>query len=103
MYVFPPNNPHLDIVEAAGQPIAVGVTNSVSISLLPGTSTNQTVKIQATGFTNDVPVTVSVVPEPGPSAQFNGTISVSSTNPTVGTVNVVIPADSFCHVSVWTR
>jgi hypothetical protein len=103
MYVFPPNNPRLDIVEAAGQPIAVGITNQITISLPPGTSTNQTVKVQATGFTNNVPVTVSVVPEAGASAQFNATISVSSTNATVGTVNVIIPADSFCNVSVWTH
>jgi hypothetical protein len=103
MYVFTPNNPRLDIVEAAGQAIAVGVTNQVTISLPPGASTNQTVRIQATGFTNDVPVTVAVVPEAGPSSQFNGTISVTSTNSTIGTVNVVIPADSFCNVSVWTH
>ncbi len=30
-------------------------------------------------------------------------ISFVSGNPTVGTVNVVTPADSFCNVKVWTR
>ncbi len=90
-------------MEAAGQPIAAGITNQVLISLPPGASTNQTVRVQATGFTNDVPVTVAVAPEAGASARFDGVISISSTNPVTGTVNVVIPADSFCNVSVWTR
>ena len=64
---------------------------------------NQVIKIKATGFTSDVPVTVAIVPEAGPSTRFDGVISVVGGNPTVGTVSVVIPADSFCNVKVWTR
>ncbi len=103
MYVFPPNNPRLDIVEAAGQVIAAGITNAVLIALPALTPTNQTVRVQATGFTTNVPVTVAVVPEAGPSARYDGEIAVSSTNATIGTINVIIPAGSFCNISVWTR
>ncbi len=103
MYVFPPNNPHLDIVEAAGQAIAEGTDAVVLVPLLPGASTNQVIKIKATGFTNDVPVTVSIVPEAGPSTRFDGVISIAGGTPVTGSVNVIIPVDSFCNVSVWTR
>ena len=89
--------------DGAGQAIAVGITNRVNISLPPLTPTNQVVKVQATGFTTNVPVTVSVTPEAGPSARYDGVITVTGTNATVGSINVIIPADSFCNISVWTR
>jgi hypothetical protein len=103
MYVFPPNNPRLDIVEAAAQTIAEGANAVVNVSLAPGSSTNQVIKVKATGFTTDVPVTVSVVPEAGPSFRYNGLISVTGPNPVIGNIAVVIPIDSFCNVRVWTR
>ena len=103
MFVFPLNPPRLDIVEAAGTAIPIGTNAPVVVSLLPGSSTNQVIKVQATNFTNDVPITVSIVPENGASAQFNGLITLSSGSPPVGTVNVVIPIDTICHVNVWTR
>jgi hypothetical protein len=103
MYVFPPNNPRLDIVEAAGQTIAEGANAVVNVSLPPGSSTNQVIKVKATGFTNNVPVTVSVVPEAGPSFRYDGLIPVTGPNPVIGNIDVVIPIDSFCNIRVWTR
>ncbi|MBI3414806.1 MAG: hypothetical protein HY043_05705 [Verrucomicrobia bacterium] len=103
MFVFPLNQLRLDIVEAAGTTIPVGTNAPVVVSLLPGSSTNQVIKVQATNFTNDVPITVSIVPENGASSQFNGLITLNSGSPSVGTVNVVIPVDTICHVNVWTR
>ena len=103
MYVFPPNNPRLDIIEVAGQTIPEGTSNAVTIALPPGSPTNQVVRVKATGFTNDVPITVAVVPEAGASARFNGVISISGTNVATGTVDVVIPVDSFCNLNVWAR
>ena len=103
MYVFPPGNPRLDIVEAAGQTIPEGTNGPVSVLLPPGTSTNQIVKVKATGFTNDVPVTVAITPEAGRSKRFNALIAVSGQNPVISSINVEIPDDSFCHVHVWTR
>ena len=103
MYVFPLNNPHLDIVETAGQAIAEGVNAPVNVALPPGSSTNQIIKVKATGFTGTVPVTVAVVPEAGPSARYDGTITVNGTNATVGSLSVIIPVDSFCNIKVWTR
>jgi hypothetical protein len=103
MYVFPPNNPRLDIVEAAGQAIAEGPNAQVILSLPPGSSTNQVIKVKATGFTGEVPVTVAVVPEAGPSSQFEGVISVTGEDPAEGDIDVIIPVDSFCDIKVWTR
>ena len=103
MYVFPPGNPRLNIVEAAGQTVAEGTNAPVIVSLPPGSSTNQVIKVKAAGFTGSVPVTVAVVPEAGPSSRFDGVITVIGGNPTVGNINVVIPVDSFCNIKVWTR
>ena len=103
MFAFPPNPPRLDVIEAAGTSIPFGTNAPVIVSLLPGSPTNQVIKVQATNFTNDVPVTVAIVPENGASAQFNGVITLASGGPSIGAVNVVIPVDTICHVNVWTR
>lgn len=71
--------------------------------LPPLMPTNQTIKVQATGFTTNVPVTVTVAPEAGPTIRYDGVINVSGTNATIGTINVIIPAGSFCNISVWSR
>ena len=67
LIVFPTNAPPLDIVEVAGNPIPEGTNNAVLFELLSGASTNQTVKVQAPNFTNDVPIRVVVTPENGPA------------------------------------
>ena len=102
MFVFPPNNPRLDIIEAAGTVIPVGTNAPVAISLPLGSSTNQIVRIQATGFTNDQPITVAITPENAPSARFFGVIT-NTGNPSVGQVTVTLPVDTVCHLHVWTR
>jgi hypothetical protein len=103
MYVFPPGNPRLDIVEVAGQVIPEGTNAAVSVTLPPGTSTNQVVKVKATGFSADVPVTVAITPEAGPSTRVDYLIPVSGPSPVTAMFDVVIPENSFCHVHVWTR
>jgi len=93
----------LDIMEAAGTVIPMGTTNRVVISLPPGSSTNQTVKVRASGFTNDVPITVAVIPEIGGSTRFDTVIPVTSPGPVTNVLNVVIPVDAVTHLQVWSR
>jgi len=103
MFVFPPGNPKLDIINAAGTAIPEGTNAPVVVTLPVGSSTNQIVRVQARGFTNDVSIRVKITPENAPSATFDGTILQSSGNPPVGEVNVTIPVDVVSHIHVWTR
>jgi hypothetical protein len=98
-----PDNRRLDIVEAAGLSIPVGTTNRVNVTLPVGSSTNQVVKVRASGFTNDVPITVAVIPESGSSTRFESVISANGANPVTNTVNVVIPVDTVTYLQVWSK
>jgi hypothetical protein len=102
MFVFPPGNPRLDIVEAAGVVIPEGANAPVSVNLAVGASTNQIVRVRGRGFTNNIPITVSVIPENGSSARFDGVIQYTG-DPSDGTVNIVIPVDILAHIQVWSR
>ncbi len=103
MFVFPPGNPKLDIVSAAGTAIPESADNPVSVTLPVGASTNQIVRVQARGFTNDIPIRVKITPENAPSATFDGVIAQSSGNPPFADVQVTLPVDTVCHVHAWTR
>ena len=103
MVVFSATAPVLDIIDVSGQAIPAGTNSSVQIVLPNGTSTNQTVKVQARNFTNDVPIRVIVTPENGPSGSFDATILQSSGNPPSTNVPVIIPVGSACQINAWTR
>jgi hypothetical protein len=107
MIVFPAIIPRLDIVEVAGNAIPEGTNNAIQFELSAGASTNQTVKVQARNFTNDVPIRVVVMPENPPSygysGQFDAVILQASGNPPFTNVPVMIPAGSICHINAWTR
>jgi len=103
MFVFPPGNPKLDIVSAAGTTIPEGAAAPVTVNLPVGSSTNQLVRVQARGFTNDVLIRIKITPENAPSATFDGVIQQSSGNPPFADVQVTLPVDTVCHVHAWTR
>ena len=103
MFVFPPYSPRLDIVEAGGQVIPAGTTNSVSFNLPPGPSTNIIVRVQATDFTNNIPIRVVVTPENGSSTNYNATIDISQGNPASTNVTVTLPAGTISTIHAWTR
>ncbi len=103
MFVFPPAAPRLDIIEAAGTAIPEGTGQLVSVELPVGSSTNQVVRVQARNFTNDVPISVVVTPDHGPSRTFSTNISLASGNPPVAAVNVTIPAGTVNRINAWTR
>ena len=84
MIVFPTVIPALDIIEVGGQPIAEGTNNAAVIELAVGAPTNQTVKVQARNFTNDVPIRVVVTPESGPRGEFDAVILQASGRQLVG-------------------
>lgn len=103
MFVFPSGNPRLDILSAAGTAIPEGANTPVTVTLPIGAPQNQIVRVQARGFTTDVPIRVKITPENAPSATFDGVILQSSGNPPFADVEVTLPVDTVCHVHAWTR
>ena len=102
MFVFgPPRS--LKVIHAAGNDIPDDQATPVAITLPSGTPQEQTVRIQATGFDEDVPITVRVVPENGASASYDATIP----NPNGGSasvdVTVTLPIDVVSHLNVFSR
>jgi hypothetical protein len=93
----------VDIIEAAGTSIALGTTNRVSVSLPLGAPTNQVVTLRAAGFTNDVPVTLDIIPENGNSNRYDLVIPANGGNPVTNSVTVVIPVDTVTYVQAWSR
>lgn len=103
MFVFPVGNPKLDIISAAGTAIAEGANAPVTVTLPVGASPNQIVRVQARGFTGNIPIRVKITPENAPSATFDGVILQSSGNPPFADVQVTLTVDTVCHIHAWTR
>jgi hypothetical protein len=103
MFVFPATNKRLDIVEVAGQTIASPASAPVIITLPPGTSTSQTVKIAASGFTGNVPVRVVVTPENASASVYDGIIDRSSAHPDTVDLQVNLSPGIPCRIHAWTR
>jgi hypothetical protein len=103
MAVFPPVIPRLDLVNVAGQAIAVGTPNAVQILLPFGAPQTQSVTVQARDFTGVVPVDVVVTPANGPRTVVQTTIDMSTGNPAQRTVNVTIPVNVVTQINAWTR
>jgi hypothetical protein len=103
MFVFPPGNPKLDIVNAAGTQIPEGTSTPVTVNLPVGSSTDQIIRVQARNFTNDVPIRVKITPENAASATFDGVIAQTSGSPPFADIQVTLPLDTVCYVHAWTR
>jgi hypothetical protein len=102
MFVFPTNPlPRLDIIQAAGQDIPLGAGSLGSVPLPKGATNAQTVVVKATNFTNDVPITVAVIPDGDPSTTYQAQISLTN-NPATVTVPVTLSVDSTNRIMVWT-
>ena len=73
------------------------------MTLPPGASTNQIIKVQARGFTGVVPLTVVVTPDAAPSTSYDLTIDVGIGNVARTNLTVLIPVDTKCQIHAWTR
>jgi hypothetical protein len=103
LLVFPPNNPRLDVVQAAGTNIAEGSVQPVIVLLPIDAPTAQAVRVQARNFSAAVPIRVALIPESGDATFFDSTIDNTTTNPATATVNVTMPTNVKVNVQVWTR
>lgn len=102
MFVDPPTTPQLNIIEAAGQAIPVPAVGGVQVTLPAGSSSNRQVKVAASGFSANVPITVVVTPETGPSTSYDAEIPVNAGNGQI-TVDVSIPVGGVSQIHAWTR
>jgi len=103
MVVIPANSPRLDIIQVAGTNIPVGAGAAVSLMLPQGSSTNQTVTVQASNFGALVPIRVVLTPDNGSCASYLTNIDNSANNPASVTVPVVVPVNAQVLVNAWTR
>ena len=103
MVVFPPNNPRLDILQAAGRTIVEGNNGPVFVELPFGANTNQTVTVQARNFGTSVAIRVVLTPAAGDPISFDATIDNVAANPAQVIVPVGIPLNSVVAVNAWTR
>lgn len=97
------NQPRLELVSVAGQPLP---TNSVAngFILLPsGSAGDQPVVIRARNFGTQVPVSVIVAPDNGSTVTVPAVINNTTQNPATTSVTVPIPANTPVKINAWTR
>ena len=102
MVAIPTNAPMLDITQVAGTNITVGTNSPVFFVLPLGSSTNQTVTVQASNFGAVVPIRVVLTPDNGPSSSYDTNIN-NTDSPASVTVPVVVPVNVQVQVNAWTR
>lgn len=94
--------PRLDIIEVAGNAIAIG-SGPVQYELPPGASTTQDVVVRGLDFTGLVPIRVVVTPDRGDPVAYDASIDMSGGNPSQVTVTVTIPENNPVRINAWTR
>lgn len=102
LFIFPPNEPRLDVVEVAGQAIPVG-SAPVTFQLPFGADPNQVVRVQARDWNRVVPIRVVLTPDSGDPVQFDAEINNAAQNPAVAEVPVTVPLNTPVTMHVWTR
>ena len=103
MVVFPPNLPRLDVVAIGTNAIPFGTGSPVFFLFDVGTSTNQTVTVQARNFnTNAVSIEVALIPDSGEKITFPAVIDNSS-NPGQVVVPVTVTPNTKVEVQAWIR
>lgn len=102
MFVFPPTTRRLDIIEAAGQAIPAPASAGVQVTLPAGSDPNRQIKVAASGFTANVPITVVVTPETGPSSSYDAEIPITNNKGEVS-VPVVLSVGNINQIHAWTK
>jgi hypothetical protein len=103
LLVSPTPLPRLDIIEAAGTPIAEG-SGPVTLQLPFGSSPNRTIKVQARDFNASVPITLVLTPDHGTPLTYTTTINnTAANNPTSVNVDVVLPVNEQTTINVYSK
>ena len=102
MVVFPGPFPRLDITEAAGQSVNLGIADPVVVDLDFNADPNQTIKVRAENFNKVVHFAVVLHPVNGDRTIYEDSIDNSSGDPVTKDINVVLPLNTQTEVFVWT-
>ena len=86
MFIFPPSNPRLFFVNAAGQAVDPSTLSAVNVNLPTAGNTVREFTVRGENFLGDVPVTAVAIPENGPGSTNNFVMH--------------FPTDVFTNVSV---
>lgn len=95
--------PRLELVSVAGKDLPTGNVATGFILLPNGSAGDQPVVVRARNFGTQVPVSVVVAPDNGPTVEVPLVIDNRTANPATATVNVPIPANTPVKINVWTR
>lgn len=102
LVVFPDVVPQLRILEAAGRLIPENSVEPVSVTLVPGASEQQTVRVRVQDFEDEVKIAVVLTPNSGEQRVFETTIDNRNQNPAEATVAVNVIPNVQTHIHVWT-
>jgi hypothetical protein len=102
MFVFPAVQSRLDIIGIAGNSLPIG-SGPVTLQLPFGSSPNQNIRVQASGWGRAVPIRVVLTPDSGAPVSFDAEINNASANPAAIDIPVVIPVNALVTVHCWTR
>jgi hypothetical protein len=97
------NQPRLELVSVAGAPLPTNTVANGFILLPPGSAGEQPVVVRARNFGTQVPVSVVVAPDNGPTVTVPAVINNTTENPATATVTVPIPANTPVKINAWTR
>lgn len=95
--------PRLELVSVAGKDLPTGNVATGFILLPNGSAGEQPVVVRARNFGTQVPISVVVAPDNGPTLTVPAVIDNTTANPATATVNVPVPANSPVKINVWTR
>jgi len=97
------NQARLELVSVAGKEVPATAIANGFILLPPGSAGDQSVVVRARNFGTQVPISVVVAPDNGPTLTVPAVIDNTTQNPATQTVTVPIPANTAVKINVWTR
>lgn len=103
MYVLPPNDPKLELIEVAGNNLTTAGVGLVNLTLLPGAPTNQLVKVRTRGFVGPSIIEARVIPEIGQSRLYTGSFTGIGSQPVEVSLEVGFNPDMNNRLQVWSR
>ncbi|MEO6035871.1 MAG: hypothetical protein ABIQ35_11495 [Verrucomicrobiota bacterium] len=102
LLVLPPTVPTLNVLQAAGNPVALD-SDPVGFTLPFGSNTNQIVRVQAKDFGRLVPIRVTLTPDAGDKRVFDVEIDNAAANPATLDIPVTVPINTLVTIHCWTR
>lgn len=102
LFIFPPDEPRLDLIEVAGNAIPVG-NGPVTLQLPFGSTPDRIVKVRAENWNSLVQIRVVLTPDSGPRVTVDAEVDNTTQNPATVDVPVTLPVNELVTIHAWTR